>query len=67
MFMNEIITKATIYEKILQVRGMAVMIDRELAEIYGVEIREFNQAVSAILKGFLTLFGSSLQNQKQKT
>ena len=34
-----------ITNKIFLVRGKKVMLDRDLAELYGVETREFNQAV----------------------
>lgn len=39
------ITKTTIREKIYNVRNLQVMLDSELAEIYGIETRIFNQAV----------------------
>jgi len=39
------ITKITIREKIYTVRNLQVMLDSELAEIYGIETRTFNQAV----------------------
>ncbi len=39
------ITKTTIREKIYHVRNLQVMLDSELAEIYGIETRAFNQAV----------------------
>ena len=39
------ITKNTIREKIYNVRNRQVMLDSELAEIYGIETRAFNQAV----------------------
>ena len=43
--MNQILTIKTVREKIYEVRGMQVMLDAELAEIYGIETRSFNQAV----------------------
>jgi phosphatidylglycerophosphatase A len=42
--MNEI-TKKIIIEKIFNIRGVSVMLDSELAAIYGVETKVFNQAV----------------------
>jgi len=36
---------AAIQQKIYEVRGVKVMIDRDLAELYGVETRTLNQAV----------------------
>jgi phage regulator Rha-like protein len=43
--MSKIIKKIAIEEKIYHVRGFQVMLDSELAEIYGIETRSFNQAV----------------------
>lgn len=43
--MGEIITKITIQEKIYHVRGLPVMLDNELADIFGIETKAFNQAV----------------------
>ena len=39
------ITEETIIEKIYLIRGRKVMLDRDLAELYGVETRVLNQAV----------------------
>lgn len=39
------ITRTTIREKIYNVRDLQVMLDSELAEIYGIETKVFNQAV----------------------
>lgn len=39
------ITKTTIREKIYHIRNLQVMLDSELAEIYGIETKVFNQAV----------------------
>lgn len=44
--MNAIIPQETIEKKILVVRGKKVMLDRDLAVLYGVETRVLNQAVS---------------------
>ncbi len=35
----------TIHDKIVEIRGQKVMIDRDLAEMYGVQTRVLNQAV----------------------
>ncbi len=43
--MNQILTVKNIREKIYEVRGLQVMLDSELAEVYGIETRSFNQAV----------------------
>lgn len=50
--MNELIKKDRIAEKIYLIRGAQVMLDRDLAEIYGVETKVFNQAVKRNLARF---------------
>jgi len=42
---NALIATETIEAKILLIRGQKVMLDADLAELYGVETRAFNQAV----------------------
>ena len=39
------VSEETIVEKIYIIRGRKVMLDRDLAEMYGVEVRVLNQAV----------------------
>jgi hypothetical protein len=39
------ITDETVINKIYHIRGKKVMLDRDLAEMYGVETRVLNQAV----------------------
>jgi len=45
--MNEVsvINEETIKNKIYSIRGFQVMLDRDLAELYGVETKVFNQAI----------------------
>nr|WP_108064367.1 ORF6N domain-containing protein [Poseidonibacter lekithochrous] len=44
--MNELlINEDTIKNKIFTIRGLSVMLDRDLAELYEVETKVFNQAV----------------------
>jgi hypothetical protein len=43
--MNNIIAEETITHKILLIRGQRVMMDADLAELYGVSTRALNQAV----------------------
>lgn len=50
------ITKTTVREKIYHVRNVQVMLDSELAEIYGVDTRSFNQAVKRNLDRFPEVF-----------
>ncbi|MGN6435427.1 MAG: ORF6N domain-containing protein [Agriterribacter sp.] len=46
------LTAAEIVEKIYVIRGVKVMLDRDLAEMYGVETRALNQAVQRNLSRF---------------
>lgn len=39
------VPEETILEKIYVIRGLKVMLDRDLAEMYGVEVKRLNQAV----------------------
>lgn len=51
--MNElIIDEQTIENKICTIRGMQVMLDRDLAELYGVETRALKQAVKRNIERF---------------
>ncbi len=43
--MNELAVQKSIEEKIFTIRGLQVMLDRDLAELYEVETKVFNQAV----------------------
>jgi len=40
-----IVSEENILEKIYLIRGQKVMLDRDLAEMYGVEVRSLNQAI----------------------
>jgi len=40
-----IVSEENILEKIYLIRGQKVMLDRDLAEMYGVEVRALNQAI----------------------
>ncbi len=50
--MNEIIKIEQIQSRIFTIRGMQVMIDNDLAELYQVEIRVLNQAVKRNITRF---------------
>lgn len=50
--MNELIPVEIIENKIYLIRGHKVMLDRDLAELYGVETRVLNQAVRRNLDRF---------------
>ena len=49
---REIISIEPIESKILLIRGQKVMIDRDLAELYGVPTKVLNQAVKRNIKRF---------------
>ena len=50
--MTEIIPDEIILKKIYMFRGVKVMLDRDLAELYGVETRVLNQAIKRNLSRF---------------
>jgi len=50
--MSDIIPVEKIENKILLIRGLKVMLDRDLAELYGVEMKVLNQAVKRNKKRF---------------
>ena len=50
--MNQLIEFSNITNRIYTIRGVKVMLDRDLAELYEVETRVLNQAVRRQLKRF---------------
>ena len=44
--MSEIIKYEEVEKRVLSIRGQHVLLDRDVAELYGVETKEVNQAVS---------------------
>ena len=62
---NEILTpQIKIEDKILVIRGQQVMIDRDLAELYGVETRSLNQAVKRNIERFPEEFCFQLNKEE---
>jgi len=55
-----------IINKIFLIRGKKVMIDRDLAELYGVETRTLNQAVRRNIKRFPSDFMFQLAKQEME-
>jgi len=53
-----------IVSKIYFIRGQKVMLDRDLAELYGVETKTFNQAVKRNLKRFPSDFMFTLSEKE---
>lgn len=43
--MSKLLPKELIVQKILYIRGQKVMLDRDLAKLYGVENKRLNEAV----------------------
>ncbi len=62
--MKDIIPLELIEKRIYLVRGQKVMLDRDLAELYGVETRVLNQAVKRNLKRFPRDFMFSLSKEE---
>lgn len=60
-----IITKNDIESRIFNIRNLQVMIDRDLAELYGVETKVLNQAVKRNIERFPEKFRFQL-NSKEK-
>ena len=62
---NEILApQIKIEDKILVIRGQQVMIDRDLAELYGVETRSLNQAVKRNIERFPERFMFQLTKEE---
>ncbi len=58
------LTVSAIETKIFTLRGVQVMIDRDLAELYGVETKVFNQAVKRNIDRFPDDFRFQLTNEE---
>jgi len=56
----------TIQQRIYEVRGVKVMLDRDLAELYGVETRALNQAVKRNAERFPEDFMFQLTDDEMK-
>lgn len=62
--MNELIKKDRIAEKIYFIRGVQVMLDSDLAQLYGVETKVFNQAVKRNAERFPAEFRFQLTKEE---
>lgn len=62
--MNELIKADTISGKIYLIRGLQVMLDRDLAELYGVETKALNQAVKRNADRFPSAFMFQLSDRE---
>lgn len=56
----------SIQNRIFEIRGERVMLDRDVAVVYGVKTRVFNQAVKRNIKRFLPDFAFVLTNPDGK-
>ena len=61
---NLTIKKQNIKDKIFTIRGVQVLLDRDLAELYGVETKVLNQAVKRNLKRFPSDFMFQLNKRE---
>ena len=61
---NELVPEEVIERKIFMIRGHKVMLDRDLAELYGVETRVLNQAVRRNMDRFPEDFVLSLTREE---
>ncbi|MDP2920829.1 MAG: ORF6N domain-containing protein [Candidatus Omnitrophota bacterium] len=64
--MKELIQQQAIESMIFVIRGYRVMIDRDLAELYGVETRVLNQAVNRNIERFPKDFMFQLTKKEMK-
>ncbi|MCK9420396.1 MAG: ORF6N domain-containing protein [Nitrospirae bacterium] len=64
--MKPIVTAELIEHKIFLVRGQKVMLDGDLAELYGVEAKVLNQAVKRNIKRFPSDFMFQLSEDEDK-
>lgn len=61
------LTIADVESRILQIRGEKILVDRDVAEFYGVSTKELNQAVKNNPEKFPTGFSFSLnKNEKDE-
>ncbi len=65
--MSDIIKYDSVQDKIVQLRGQEVILDFAVAELYGVETREINQAVRNNPKKFPKGYILELDNQEFRT
>ena len=61
---NEVIVATPIESRIMSIRGNQIMIDRDLAELYGVETKVLNQAVKRNIERFPERFRFQLTKEE---
>lgn len=63
---NSLLKKDYIQERIFTIRGMQVMLDKDLAELYGVAVKRLNEQVKRNLVGFPEAFRFQLSDNETK-
>ncbi|MBU2600483.1 ORF6N domain-containing protein, partial [bacterium] len=63
--MKELILQETIEQRIFLIRGHKVMIDRDLAELYGVETKYLNRQVKRNIERFPEEFMFNLTTEEK--
>jgi len=63
---SELLNNIVVDDKIFIIRGIQVMIDRDLAELYKVETRALNQAVKRNIESFPNDFMFELTNEEKE-
>jgi len=63
---NNIMPISNMQNLIFTIRGVQVMIDRDLADIYGVEVKRLNEQVKRNIERFPALFRFQLNNIEKK-
>ncbi len=61
---NEVIVATSIESRIMSIRGHQIMIDRDLAELYGVETKRLNEAVKRNVERFPERFRFQLTKEE---
>ena len=61
---NEVMVAAPIESRIMSIRGGQIMIDRDLAELYGVETKRLNEAVKRNIERFPERFRFQLTKEE---
>lgn len=63
---NGVIVTTSVENRIMSVRGNQIMIDRDLAELYGVETKRLNEAVKRNIERFPERFRFQLTKEEMK-
>ena len=61
---DEVVVTTPVESRIMSIRGKQIMIDRDLAELYGVETKRLNEAVKRNIERFPERFRFQLIRRK---